>query len=152
MTGLIIFIHAVICVLLIAIILMQPGKGGGLTDSMASAESIFGAKTNVFIIKTTAIFAAIFLVTCLGLAILSSRKGRSLMAERALPPVSTQQSSEQQAIPEPPSAAQEPVAQPEPVTQLEVVAPAPAADDFQNNEAPIPVPVPVTAQPETPKE
>ena len=65
---------------------------------MASAESIFGAKTNVFIIKTTAIFAAIFLVTCLGLAILSSRKGKSLMAERALPPVSTQQA--------PPSAGQ----------------------------------------------
>ena len=90
MTGLIIFIHVVICVLLIAIILMQPGKAGGLTDSMASAESIFGAKTNVFIIKTTAIFAAIFLVTCLGLAILSSQKSKSLMTDRALPPVATQ--------------------------------------------------------------
>ena len=136
MTGLIIFIHAVICVLLIAIILMQPGKGGGLTDSMASAESIFGAKTNVFIIKTTAIFAAIFLVTCLGLAILSSRKGKSLMAERALPPVSTQQSSEQQAIPEPPSAAQEPVAQPEPVTQAPVIESAPASEPAPEAAAP----------------
>ena len=116
MTGLIIFIHAVICVLLIAIILMQPGKGGGLTDSMASAESIFGAKTNVFVIKTTAIFAAIFLVTCLGLAILSSQKGKSLMAERALPPVSTQQAAEPREIPETPPAAQEAVTQPEPVT------------------------------------
>lgn len=137
MTGLIIFIHAVICVLLIAIILMQPGKSGGLTDSMASAESIFGAKTNVFVIKTTAIFAAIFLVTCLGLAILSSRKGKSLMAERALPPVSTQQSPKQQAIPEPPSAAQEPVARPEPVTQAPVVEPAPASESAP--EAAVPV-------------
>ena len=77
MTGLIIFIHVVICILLIAIILMQPGKGGGLTDSMASAESIFGAQTNVFIIKTTAILAGFFLVTCLGLAILSSQKNKS---------------------------------------------------------------------------
>lgn len=136
MTGLIIFIHAVICVLLIAIILMQPGKSGGLTDSMASAESIFGAKTNVFIIKTTAIFAAIFLVTCLGLAILSSRKGKSLMAERALPPVSTQQSSEQQAIPESPSAAQEPVAQPEPVTQAPVVESTPASEPAPEAAAP----------------
>lgn len=136
MTGLIIFIHAVICVFLIAIILMQPGKSGGLTDSMASAESIFGAKTNVFIIKTTAIFAAIFLVTCLGLAILSSRKGKSLMAERALPPVSTQQSSKQQVIPEPPSAAQEPVAQPEPVTQAPVVESAPASEPAPEAAAP----------------
>ena len=122
MTGLIIFIHAVICVLLIAIILMQPGKGGGLTDSMASAESIFGAKTNVFIIKTTAIFAAIFLVTCLGLAILSSQKGKSLMAERALPPVSTQQAAEPREIPETPPVA----SQPEPVTAAP--DPPPASD------------------------
>ena len=136
MTGLIIFIHAVICVLLIAIILMQPGKGGGLTDSMASAESIFGAKTNVFIIKTTAIFAAIFLVTCLGLAILSSRKGKSLMAERALPPVSTQQVAEPQEIPETPPAAQEPVAQPEPVTQAPVVESAPASEPAPEAAAP----------------
>ena len=142
MTGLIIFIHAVICVLLIAIILMQPGKGGGLTDSMASAESIFGAKTNVFVIKTTAIFAAIFLVTCLGLAILSSQKGKSLMAERALPPVSTQQAAEPREIPETPPAA----TQPEPAT------PAPAADDSQNQEASLPTPIPGTVQPETPKE
>ena len=138
MTGLIIFIHAVICVLLIVIILMQPGKGGGLTNSMASAESIFGAKTNVFVIKATAIFAAIFLVTCLGLAILSSQKGKSLMAERALPPVSTQQSSEQQAIPETPPVAGESVTQPEsePVT----VAPEPV---------PAPEPAPEAAVPAT---
>lgn len=132
MTGLIIFIHAVICVLLIAIILMQPGKGGGLTDSMASAESIFGAKTNVFIIKTTAIFAAIFLVTCLGLAILSSQKGKSLMAERALPPVSTEQAAEPQDTSETSPAAQEAVTQPEPVTVAPVpasaVEPAPASE------------------------
>ena len=149
MTGLIIFIHAVICVLLIAIILMQPGKGGGLTDSMASAESIFGAKTNVFIIKTTAIFAAIFLVTCLGLAILSSQKGKSLMAERALPPVSTQQAPpsagqavEPQEIPETPPAAQEAVTRPEPVT----AAPAPAS---AVEPAPAPEPAPEAAAPAT---
>jgi preprotein translocase subunit SecG len=142
MTGLIIFIHAVICVLLIAIILMQPGKGGGLTDSMASAESIFGAKTNVFIIKTTAIFAVIFLVTCLGLAILSSQKGKSLMAERALPPVSTQQAAELREIPETPPAAQEAVTQPEPVT----VAPVPVS---AVEPAPAPEPAPEAVVPAT---
>ena len=137
MTGLIIFIHAVICVFLIAIILMQPGKSGGLTESMASAESIFGAKTNVFIIKTTAIFAAIFLVTCLGLAILSSRKGKSLMAERALPPVSAQQD-----IPQTPPAAQEAVMQSESVT----VAPEPAS---AVEPAPASKPAPEAAAPAT---
>ena len=125
MTGLFIFIHVVICILLIAIILMQPGKGGGLTDSMASAESIFGAKTNVFIIKTTAILAGIFLITCLGLAILSSQKNKSLMTERALPPVSTQKPA--QDVPEP-TPAQEPVAPSEPVTQAPAAEPAPAVE------------------------
>lgn len=141
MTGLIIFIHAVICVLLIAIILMQPGKGGGLTDSMASAESIFGARTNVFVIKTTAILAAIFLVTCLGLAILSSQKNKSLMTERALPPVSTQKPA--QDAPEV-APAQESVAQPEPVVQLEPVTQAPAVEL-----APVPEPAPEAAAPAT---
>lgn len=122
MTGLIIFIHAVICILLIAIILMQPGKSGGLTEGFASAESIFGAKTNVFIIKTTTVLAAFFLATCLGLAILSSQKNKSLMAERVLPTVSTRQPAPSPQTPQPPSA-DESVAQPEPVTQ----APAPEA-------------------------
>ena len=137
MTGLIIFIHVVICLLLIAIILMQPGKSGGLTDSMASAESIFGAKTNVFIIKTTAILAAIFLATCLGLAILSSQKSKSLMIDRALPPVSTQKTAAQ-AVSEP-TPAQEPVARPVPVA-----APAPASES-----APAPEPAPEAAVPTT---
>lgn len=141
MTGLIIFIHAVICILLIAIILMQPGKGGGLTDSMASAESIFGARTNVFVIKTTAILAAIFLVTCLGLAILSSQKNKSLMTERALPAVSTQKPA--QDAPEA-APAQEPVAQPEPVVQLEPVTEAPAVES-----APVSEPAPEAAAPAT---
>ncbi len=131
MTGLVIFIHVVICIFLIAIILMQPGKAGGLTDSMASAESIFGAKTNVFIIKTTTIFAVLFLMTCLGLAILSSQKGKSLMAERALPPVSTPKSA--QDMPEPPSAQEsvahpESVVEPEPVVQTPAVESAPASE------------------------
>ena len=141
MTGLIIFIHVVICILLIAIILMQPGKGGGLTDSMASAESIFGAQTNVFIIKTTAILAGFFLVTCLGLAILSSQKNKSLMTERALPPVSTQKPA--QDVPEP-ATAQEPVAQTQPLTQPEPVTPAPADEP-----APVSEPVSEAAAPAT---
>ena len=128
MTGLIIFIHVVICILLITIILMQPGKGGGLTESLASAESIFGAKTNVFIIKTTTILAAFFLVTCLGLAIFSSQKSRSLMSERALPPVSTQQPA--QDIPTSPLA-NESVAEPGPVPQAPASAPETAVPATQ---------------------
>jgi len=76
------FLHAVLSVLLIVVILMQSGRGGGLTEGFASAESMFGAKTNEFMIKATTIFATLFLVTCLGLAVLSSQKGKSLMSDQ----------------------------------------------------------------------
>ncbi len=115
MTGLIIFFHAVICILLITIILIQPGKSGGLTEGLASAESIFGAKTNVFIIKTTTILAVFFLVTCLGLAVLSSQKGKSLMSQQSLPPVSAPQPAQE--APKSPSV-NESVVEPESVPQL----------------------------------
>ena len=79
MLGPIIVIHCLACVFLATIILMQSGRGGGLTEAFASAESIFGAKTNTFLIKVTTFLAVIFLITSLSLAFLSSRKDRSLM-------------------------------------------------------------------------
>jgi len=80
MTGFFMFLHAVVSIMLLVIILMQSGRGGGLTESFASAESMFGAKTNEFMIKATTIFASLFLITCLGLAVYSSQKGKSLMS------------------------------------------------------------------------
>lgn len=83
MTGFVLFVHAVVCIFLMLVILMQSGRGGGLTEGFASAESIFGARTNIFMIKTTTVLATLFLVTCLSLAVLSSQKGKSLMAGQA---------------------------------------------------------------------
>ena len=53
-------IHAITCVLLVLTILMQAGRGGGLTEQFASAESVFGAQTNKFMVRLTSILAAIF--------------------------------------------------------------------------------------------
>lgn len=85
MTGLFIFIHVIACALLILVILMQQGRGGGLTENFASVESIFGAKTNETLVRGTAILATVFLVTCLTLAFLSSKRSRSLMDSAHLP-------------------------------------------------------------------
>jgi len=85
MTGFVMFLHAFISVLLMVIILMQSGRGGGLTEGFASAESMFGAKTNEFMIKATTVVASLFLITCLGLAVLSSQKGKSLMSTKTAP-------------------------------------------------------------------
>ena len=79
MTGLLIFLHAAVCVLLTMVVLMQAGRGGGLTEGFASAESMFGARTNEFMVRTTIVLMTIFLTTSLSLAYLSSRKEKSLI-------------------------------------------------------------------------
>jgi preprotein translocase subunit SecG len=89
MMTFVLVIHAFVCILLALIILMQSGRGGGLTEQFASAESIFGAQTNTLLVKTTTIMASVFLVTCLSLAVLSSMKGKSLMGNRVAVPLQT---------------------------------------------------------------
>jgi preprotein translocase subunit SecG len=74
-------IHVLICMVLALLILMQSGRGGGLNESFSSAESIFGAQTNPILLKGTTIFATLFLVTCLSLALLSRQSTESLVAE-----------------------------------------------------------------------
>ena len=86
--GFLIFIHVVVCIFLATIILMQAGRGGGLTENFASAESMFGAKTNSFLVKTTTILGVFYLITCLSLAFISSKKERSLMPQRIATPAS----------------------------------------------------------------
>ena len=82
MTGFFIFIHCIACGVLILLILMQSGRGGGLTDSFASAESMFGAKTNEFMVKLTVSIAMVFLVTSLSLAYFSAKKESSLITDK----------------------------------------------------------------------
>ena len=79
MIGFIAFLHSVLCICLIVVILMQSGRGGGLTEAFASAESMFGAKTNEMMVKITAILAVLFLVTSLSLTHLNAKQERSLM-------------------------------------------------------------------------
>ncbi len=82
--GFILVIHVIVCVLLVITILMQAGRGGGLTETFQSAESMFGTQTNVFMVRTTTILAVIFLSTSLILAFNSSKVDQSLMANKKL--------------------------------------------------------------------
>jgi preprotein translocase subunit SecG len=57
-------IHVLICVFLIAVILIQPGKGDAGIGFGSSSQSIFGSKgAGNFLTKTTSICALIFLLT-----------------------------------------------------------------------------------------
>ena len=81
MMGLLITIHVIVCVLLIALILIQRGRGGGLAESFSDVESMFGTKTNAFLTRTTTVLSVLFFITCLSLAVLSVKQSRSLMRD-----------------------------------------------------------------------
>lgn len=83
MFGILIAIHVLACLVLIAVILLQAGKGGGLAETFGGGgggfQSIFGTKASTFLTRATAVCAVAFLTTSLSLAILSAKRGKSLM-------------------------------------------------------------------------
>lgn len=88
--GFVIALHVLVCLILISVILLQAGRGGGLSEAFGgdSSQTIFGTKASVFFTKATVVAASLFLVTCLGLGIMTSRRGRSLIdpnRQRTLP-------------------------------------------------------------------
>ena len=82
MYAIIIFIHVIACLILIASILLQTGKGGGISELFGggSSQTLFGTRASTFLIRATTSAAIIFLLTCLSLTILSSQRVQSLMS------------------------------------------------------------------------
>lgn len=80
--GLVIAIHVIASLVLIAVILLQAGRGGGLSETFGgnSTQTILGTKTSVFLKRATAASAIIYIFTCLTLAVLTSHQGRSLVS------------------------------------------------------------------------
>ena len=81
-----IIIHVIACLFLIAVILLQAGRGGGLSDIAggSQAQSILGTETNTFMKRMTEIFAVIFIITSLSLGIISTHRGKSLIQQRRI--------------------------------------------------------------------
>lgn len=81
--GLVIAIHIIVSLILIAVILLQAGRGGGLSESFggSSTQTIFGTKTSVFLTRATAVSAVIYIMTCLVLGVMTSHRGRSLVSK-----------------------------------------------------------------------
>ena len=90
-----IILHTAICFILIAVILLQAGRGQGLTGSNftgGGVQSLFGTRTADFLTKATTVAAILFLFTCIGLDIFETQKSRSLFqAKRPSAPVDVQQ-------------------------------------------------------------
>ncbi|MGE5280431.1 MAG: preprotein translocase subunit SecG [Deltaproteobacteria bacterium] len=130
MFALVISIHLISCTLLILIVLVQQGRGGGLIDSFSSAESIFGTKTNDFLVKSTSVLATVFFLTCLSLAFLSLQKGKSLVETRYRPETQEMPAAApaMPALPQAPAATSQEPAVPETVPAAAPEAAAPTGE------------------------
>ena len=80
MNILVVCIHVIVCLVLIVVILLQAGRGQGLTGGSfgGNVQSLLGTKTSSFLTKATSVCAILFLFTCIGLNILEVQKSRSL--------------------------------------------------------------------------
>jgi len=75
-------LHVIACTFLILVILIQPGKSGGMgVFGAAGAQQVFGGRgAGNFLTKTTWATAAIFFATSITLAYLSSSSDEGLAA------------------------------------------------------------------------
>ena len=86
MFAVVVTIHVIACLVLIAVILLQAVRGGGLSELAGSnqTQSILGTQTNVFMTRATEVCAVVFVITSLGLGMMSTHRGRSLLERERL--------------------------------------------------------------------
>jgi len=122
--ALLVTVHVTVCLALILVVLLQVGKGqsiGAAFGGAGSSQTFFGSRgPATFLSRLTTISAALFMLTSLGLAYMSSSGGQgSSITDRALPPMTD-------------------------------TVPAPATPPAsETTPAPSPAPAPVTAPPQT---
>jgi preprotein translocase subunit SecG len=79
---LVLIIHVVACTALIAIVLLQTGRGAEMGAAFGgSSQTLFGSSGgSTFLGKLTTAAAIVFMITCLGLTYFSSKpEGKSVM-------------------------------------------------------------------------
>jgi len=74
-------VHVIACLLLIVVVLLQAGRGGGLSGAfgVADSQTIFGSRAGDFLTKSTTTMAVVFMIGSLLLAIMSSNRSSSVM-------------------------------------------------------------------------
>lgn len=81
LNAVLLFFHVMACLTLILVILLQVGRGHGLTGSsftQSGVQSVFGTKAGDFFSKATSVMAIVFMLTCISLDVMHSRRNRSL--------------------------------------------------------------------------
>jgi preprotein translocase subunit SecG len=127
-SALIIIVHIIVCLILIFAILLQSGKAADLAGAFGGggSQTAFGSRGNASLLsKVTTASAILFMLTSLGLWILSGKGATSVVGGEKAPAATT--TTVPQAKPGDKAAATQPAAQPgqKPETQ-KPPAPAPA--------------------------
>lgn len=76
MYSFILFIHVIICVVLLTLVLIQRGKGSDIGASFGAGASntVFGAAGSTsFLVKLTGLFGILFFATSLALGVMASK-------------------------------------------------------------------------------
>ena len=95
MTGIVLIIHVLACLMIIALVLLQQGKGAEMGAGFGSgaANTVFGSQgATPFLMKLTLTLGAVFFVTSLTLNYFTSARVKSANA-RAISVVPAQQSA-----------------------------------------------------------
>ncbi len=86
MIAFIVTLHAVVCVLLILIVLMQGSKSEGLSGIFGGGGSgtLFGTGTRTFLAKVTTVLGILFMLTSISLTVLISKRSPSVMEKSVM--------------------------------------------------------------------
>src|ERR1700726_3021609 len=82
-------LYVFVCLVLLMVILLQQGKGGDMASAFGggSSQTAFGARGGATLMtKLTTVFAVLFMLGALTLAIMGQRGRGSLMGGTAAPP------------------------------------------------------------------
>lgn len=145
-------VHVLLCVFMIFVILLQPGKDAGMGSALGggAATSAFGGRgATTFLTKITGICAAMFFLTSLGLSFVGMRT--SVAGSLANKPAATQPAQvPQQGAAQPgagaPPAGEIPAANPQEAGPPSGSAPAAPGSVEQPRPADAPTPAPAPGQ------
>jgi preprotein translocase subunit SecG len=132
-------LHVIVCLVVMLVVLIQPGKSGGLGAALggAGAQQIFGGRgAGNFLSRTTWIAATVFFVTSITLAYISTSTGDSLQ-DLAKARASSRENG---GIPPVDAKTEEPAAPAAPATTPPPVDPVPGSDAPAAPPEPAPAP------------
>ncbi len=123
MIVLVVILHVLVCFIMIGVILLQAGKGAEIGAAFGgSSQTIFGSRgAATFLSKMTIAAATLFMLTSLGLSILSNQRSVASSIVDTLPPAATAPESAA-----PPAAAASPAAPAAPAESSSTPTPTPA--------------------------